>query len=31
MSETEKLYLLCGLAVGIATVEFFWLMVELAK
>lgn len=31
MSETEKLYLLCGLSIGIAMVEFLWLLTELAR
>jgi hypothetical protein len=30
MTETEKLYLLLGLAAGVAVVEFFWLMTALA-
>lgn len=30
MTETEMLYLLLGLAVGVAAVEFFWLLTALA-
>lgn len=31
MTETEKLYLWCGLATGVALMEFIWLIHELNR